>query len=103
MRYMRACAHFGLAIFMLLLTGCSSQPRKVLAFDSCYTLLHQIQGAKDTWALEHKKRTGDVPTDADLFGPDGYIREKPKCPQGGSYTLRAVGELVTCSIPGHTQ
>jgi len=62
----------------------------------------RLQGAKDSWALEHKKRDWEVPTDADLFGPDGYIRQKPTCPQGGAYTLGPVGQLVTCSIPGHT-
>jgi hypothetical protein len=42
-----------------------------------------------------------MPTDADVFGPDKMIREKPVCPAGGIYTLRSVGENPTCSIPGH--
>ena len=99
---MRAFAHFGFTIVILLLAGCSSPRRQALAFDSCYTMRHQIQGAKQAWALEHKKRAEDVPTDADLFGPDNYISVKPKCPRGGNLTLGAVSETVSCSIPGNT-
>jgi hypothetical protein len=29
---------------------------------------------------------------------DGVI---PACPAGGTYTLNAVGELPSCTVPGH--
>lgn len=61
-----------------------------------------IDGAKNAWALENHKTTNDVPTDADLFGDASYIRAKPACPLGGTYTLGATGEKPRCSIPGHT-
>ena len=99
---MQVFAHLGLVLLALMLAGCASHPREVLARDWCPGILMRLQGAKDSWALEHKKRDGEIPTDADLFGPDGYIRQKPTCPQGGTYTLGPVGQLVTCSVPGHT-
>ena len=67
----------------------------------CQANLRSIDGAKRVWALEHRQMNWAVPTDADLFGPTTYIREKPKCPSGGSYTLRAVEEHPLCSISGH--
>lgn len=61
-----------------------------------------MDGAKGTWALEHRKEANDCPTDSDLFGPDCYLREKPTCPQGGIYVLGKVGRKPGCSMPGHT-
>ena len=69
---------------------------------SCVMNLKCIEGAKATWALENHKASPDVPADADLFGPTGYIREKPACPAGGAYRIRAVDKKPRCSIPGHT-
>jgi hypothetical protein len=69
---------------------------------ACVANLRCLDGVKSTWALENKKSTNDVPTDSDLFGPTLYIREKPTCPSGGSYNLRAVGRKPRCSVPGHT-
>src|SRR5512143_3089356 len=57
---------------------------------ACIANLKQIDGAKATWALEQKKTSADSPGDTDLFGSTLYIREKPACPAGGSYTLKAV-------------
>jgi hypothetical protein len=68
----------------------------------CISTLKMLQGAKDTWALENHKTTNDAPTDAEIFGEASYIREKPKCPLNGTYTLGAVSEKPRCSIPGHT-
>jgi len=67
----------------------------------CIANLKQLCGAKATWALEANKATNDVPTDADLFGPAAYIRTKPTCPQGGTYTLGRVDEDPRCSILMH--
>ena len=68
---------------------------------ACVANLKAIDGAKTAWALEFKKQPTDVPTDADLFGPDKYLRQKPMCSIGGTYRLNAVQEKPTCSIPGH--
>ena len=76
------------------------QPR-LDATQTCRATLHHIEGAKRVWALENRKPDSATPTDADLFGASATLREKPKCPSGGTYTLRAVEEPPLCSIPGH--
>jgi prepilin-type N-terminal cleavage/methylation domain-containing protein len=68
---------------------------------ACVMNLRAIEGAKATWALEAKKNNQDVPTDADLFGPDKYIRDKPSCPANGTYTLADVGSKPSCSVADH--
>ena len=67
----------------------------------CTATLHAIDGAKKVWALEHRKLDAEIPTDADLFGLTNYIRVKPICPSGGSYTIGAVQDAPLCSTPGH--
>jgi prepilin-type N-terminal cleavage/methylation domain-containing protein len=69
---------------------------------ACVANLRTIDGAKATWALEQKKNNSDVPTDADLFGPTSYIREKPSCPAGGTYSLNQVDQKPTCTVPDHS-
>ncbi len=68
---------------------------------ACVANLRTMDGAKATWALEQKKNNSDVPTDADLFGPTSYIREKPSCPAGGTYSLNQVDAKPTCTVPDH--
>ena len=66
----------------------------------CINNLRIIEGAKDQWALENKKGTGDAVSAQDL---QPYLKNNalPACPQGGVYTLNTVGAPPTCSIPGH--
>ena len=66
--------------------------------NACINNLRQIDGAKNEWALEKNKKATDVPTKEDLLP---YLRSWPVCPQGGTYTIGAVGDKPTCSIPGH--
>ena len=72
--------------------------------NACMANLAAIQGAKESWAREHKKDPTDVPWPADLIGSEKYIRATPVCPAGGSYRLGAVREKATCSVSssGHT-
>ena len=69
---------------------------------ACVSNLKSIEGAKATWALENKKLSNAVPTDAELFGATNYISQKPICPGGGRYTLGHLDAKPRCSIPGHT-
>src|SRR5437763_14281934 len=55
--------------------------------NACIANLKQMDGAKASWALEQKKATTDTPVDSDLFGATVYIRDKPYCPGGGTYSL----------------
>ncbi|MGH7952617.1 MAG: hypothetical protein ACREFE_11970, partial [Limisphaerales bacterium] len=67
---------------------------------NCINNLRQIEAAKLQWALENNKTVDAVPTAQDLapYFPDRIF---PTCPSGGTYTINAVGEPPTCSIPGH--
>ena len=69
---------------------------------ACVANLRTMDGAKATWALEQHKTGTDVPNDNDLFGTTLYIKEKPSCPAGGTYSLNAVDQKPSCSIPDHT-
>jgi len=77
-------------------------PRLVSSRNACVASLMQLEGAKATWALEKDKKNSDMPTVADLIGPQAYILSMPECPGGGTYSLRSVGQKPTCTIPGHT-
>jgi prepilin-type N-terminal cleavage/methylation domain-containing protein len=68
----------------------------------CISNLRQIESAKEQWAVENKRSGSDVALDSDLFGRDKYIRNKPKCPEGGTYTISSNQEKPVCSIPSHT-
>jgi prepilin-type N-terminal cleavage/methylation domain-containing protein len=66
--------------------------------NACIANLKQIDGAKNTWALENKKVSGDSPNAGDLFGADKYIRDTPSCPATGSaYTLGNVAAKPLCA------
>jgi len=67
---------------------------------TCIANLHQIDTAKQEWALDKQKSATDVPTIQDLlpYLPGGTF---PVCPDGGTYSINAAGVLPTCSIAGH--
>ena len=65
--------------------------------NACIANMKQIDGVKATWGLENKKATSDTPAAADLYGATLYIRDEPKCPAGGTYTIGSLGTKVTCS------
>jgi hypothetical protein len=65
----------------------------------CINNLRQIDGAKEQWALEHKKQGADTPTEQEL---SPFLRTgRLLCPAGGTYSINAVNERPTCSIPKH--
>ena len=70
--------------------------------NACIANLKQIDGAKNTWALEQKKTSAAVPMDTDIFGATLYIREKPGCPANGTYTLGDVATKPLCTVGDHT-
>jgi septal ring factor EnvC (AmiA/AmiB activator) len=67
---------------------------------TCIGNLRQIDAAKLQWAVDKGKSATDVPTAQDLAS---YFRDGnfPVCPDGGTYSINAVGELPTCTIPIH--
>ncbi|MDA0323312.1 MAG: hypothetical protein O2923_11440 [Verrucomicrobia bacterium] len=68
--------------------------------NACINNLRQIDAAKEQWAMAGNKAEGDV---ADLEGIAEYIRGNalPLCPQGGDYTVNAIGDDPECSLPAH--
>jgi len=79
-----------------------ARARAHAAATTCIHNLHQIESAKDQWALEMRKGKGVKPKDSDLFGSTAYIRSKPRCPSGGTYELNKIKESPTCTEAGHT-
>ncbi len=71
--------------------------------NACINNLRQIDGAKEQWALENKKVTGDSVADGDVTP---YLKGNvmPSCPSSGAYTANAVGTSPACSksADGHT-
>src|SRR5262245_3475128 len=65
---------------------------------TCISNLKEIDRAKSSWALDHKKNAGDEVTDTNLFGAAAYIREKPACPSGGKYSLNPIGVKPRCDL-----
>ena len=77
-----------------------SQSQAVIERNACIASLKLIDAAKLQWALLNNKAEDAIPTAQDLlpYFKDGVF---PVCPSGGTYTINAVGEAPTCSIPGH--
>ena len=68
---------------------------------ACEANLKAIEGAKIAWAAAQRRALTDTPADTELFGSNGYIPRKPRCPSGGAYTLNAADTQPTCSVPNH--
>ena len=68
--------------------------------NACKYSMKAIEGAKAAWKLDNNKPATAIPTEADLFGPDKYMADKPKCPSGGTYTINALNQNVRCSVHG---
>ena len=68
---------------------------------TCAINRKNIDAAKLRWALETQQSETATPADEELFGAKRYIEHKPNCPARGKYTLNAVEEKCTCSVPKH--
>lgn len=74
--------------------------------NTCINNLRLIDAAKQMWASEHQKSGCDMPTWAVLnpqfnAGPKFEADPTLSCPKGGVYTIGAVSNKPTCSVPGH--
>jgi prepilin-type N-terminal cleavage/methylation domain-containing protein len=68
----------------------------------CVENLAQIESAKQIWGVEIGRTYGDLPDDDELFGATQYMKEKPKCPSGGTLRVNPIGTTASCDIAGHT-
>lgn len=77
-----------------------SQSQSEIERAACIANLKQIDAAKLKWALVNNKTEDAIPTTQDLapYFDNGLF---PVCPSGGTYVINAVGQVPTCSIPGH--
>ncbi len=63
--------------------------------NTCLANLKKLEGAKETWAFDFKKSTGDIPDMSDLV--PNYLKYEPRCPTGeAAYNLNALGTTPTC-------
>jgi len=65
----------------------------------CISNLKHISDAKAMWAVWEGMASSDSPAWDDLV-PD-YIRETPRCPASGTYTINTVDAAPTCTQDGH--
>ena len=71
--------------------------------NACIANLKQIDGAKNTWALETKQLSTATPAPGALYGAALYIRDTPTCPGPGTYTIGTVSEKPSCAgTTGHS-
>jgi len=66
----------------------------------CNGNLKCVRNAKQRWARDYGRTSGDMPTREELspYYQDGT---EPHCPAGGVYTLGSTHENPQCSLPGH--
>lgn len=71
----------------------------------CQENLAKIDGSKEQFALEYKLPNSSAVTWQNLIDPGatgqlgkGYLKRKPVCPSGGTYSINAIGKDPTCSI-----
>ncbi len=67
--------------------------------NACINNLRQIDGAKDQWAIENNKNTGDACAKSDVTP---YLKKWPTCPASGTYAINAIGTDPTCTVSDHT-
>lgn len=68
--------------------------------NACINNLRRIDGAKEQWALEHKKEAGDLIVISEIYE---YVKGgHPRCPTDGTYRYGKLGDAPLCSIKGHT-
>lgn len=71
--------------------------REVARQKTCISNMKQIETAKEQWAMDKKKASGDACAMADLVGSGNYLNNTPTCPAGGTYTVGAVATPAICS------
>lgn len=97
----------GIPIFGLLLPiACPGyiETRNRTRMRMCQENLTRIDGAKEHWSFKHDRPLGTHPAEADLVGPDRYLKVFPTEPTGASYVIGSIGEDPTCTsgLPGHS-
>jgi prepilin-type N-terminal cleavage/methylation domain-containing protein len=71
--------------------------------DACIANLKRIQGAKEQWAMLNNASPTSRPRSRDLYGLNAFIKTRPRCPSGGTYTIGTMSETPWCTrwLDGH--
>lgn len=72
--------------------------------EACKMNLRAIDSAKEAWATEFRKGSGET---VDMPVVNGFLKnsQAPECPAGGQYTYNVVGQAPVCTLgptKGHT-
>ena len=79
--------------------ACMENLQRIDFHPDCLRNLQAIDAAKTQWALANKKKPGDTPTWGDLLPyTSPTLKTIPSCPDGGTYTLGAIGMDPECSL-----
>jgi hypothetical protein len=74
-----------------------------LSFESLITRnLRILDNAKDTWAIEHRKRKGDLPTASDV-APYCVGYKMPSSVTGETYNINSIGTPASAKITVSTR
>jgi prepilin-type N-terminal cleavage/methylation domain-containing protein len=74
--------------------------RKRSQTNACIANLKQIEGCKETWALDNKKQDTDTPSMATDLVPK-YTKSEPICPAGtAAYIVGSMATRPTCPNVG---
>jgi competence protein ComGC len=69
--------------------------------NACINNLRQINAAANQFALEHGRTDGEAinfPNDLTPYIKLDRQEKIPSCPEGGVYSVKAVGEIPVCSL-----
>jgi len=66
--------------------------------NACIDNLRLIDSAKEQWALENNKGTGETCVITDLIG--NYLKTQPVCAENGIYAVNPIGTSPSCSQSG---
>ena len=73
--------------------------RETAQLNAIINNIRVIENAKDTWALENKKGTGDTPADTDIASYLKSNKFPPTLVVGETYSINPVGTAATATTP----
>jgi len=109
-------AAVALVVFLAIAISLGAHHQKEANRVACIETLRLIDSATARWEIERYGGsiatidklvpTNVIPTwnDIALYGSRNWVGldpYPPRCPSGGTYTLKRFPEIPTCSIPGH--
>jgi hypothetical protein len=77
------------------------RPRRTSSTNACINNLRQIDAAANQFALENSLTNGNAirfPNDLTPYIKLNAAGKIPGCPQGGTYSIKRVGDNPTCSL-----